>query len=284
MGCRVLDGALFDKFSVLVQVTLIVAKRFRIDVIMCHSQSDRKRPAFLNARDAMRRAVVSSCRHKPGHRPSRPSIMSTPIHRSPGQRFLDMSSTQDSLMDDSEVEDPMSPSPSPVKKKQVKRRKQAAAGPSSSGSAGSAPRAGSRTSSSGAAVWNKPLRADTSLDKRKGKRSSPSTATNVGGPSLSGKSVHDEREHVRHCCYDRTHYFARKSLSLNALQSYHILSYRRTRNSTDGQTQIAIYQCIDEDTLAVPAILASSRNGGLSLSDVRTRRGSGSARHTRHVG
>lgn len=70
MGCRVLDGALFDKFSVLVQVTLIVAKRFRIDVIMCHSQSDRKRPAFLNARDAMRRAVVSSCRHKPGHRPS----------------------------------------------------------------------------------------------------------------------------------------------------------------------------------------------------------------------
>ena len=160
--------------------------------------------------------------------------MSTPIHRSPGQRFLDMSSTQDSLMDDSEVEDPMSPSPSPVKK-QDKRRKQAAARPSSSsGSAGSAPKAGSR--SSGAAVWNKPLRADTSLDKRKGKRSSPSTATNVGGPSLSGKSVHDGREHVRHCCYDRTHYFARKSLSPNALQSYHILSYRRTRNSTHGQT------------------------------------------------
>lgn len=280
MGCRVLDGALFDKFSVLVQVTLIVAKRFRIDVIMCHSQSDRKRPAFLNARDApsCRRVAINRAI---GHRPS---IMSTPIHRSPGQRFLDMSSTQDSLMDDSEVEDPMSPSPSPVKKKQVKRRKQAAAGPSSSGSAGSAPRAGSRTSSSGAAVWNKPLRADTSLDKRKGKRSSPSTATNVGGPSLSGKSVHDEREHVRHCCYDRTHYFARKSLSLNALQSYHILSYRRTRNSTHGQTKIALYQRIDEDTLAVPAILASSRNGGLSLSDVRTRRGSGSARHTRHVG
>lgn len=280
MGCRVLDGALFDKFSVLVQVTLIVAKRFRIDVIMCHSQSDRKRPAFLNARDApsCRRVAINRAI---GHRPS---IMSTPIHRSPGQRFLDMSSTQDSLMDDSEVEDPMSPSPSPVKKKQVKRRKQAAAGPSSFGAAGSAPRAGSRTSSSGAAVWNKPLRADTSLDKRKGKRSSPSTATNVGGPSLSGKSVHDEREHVRHCCYDRTHYFARKSLSLNALQSYHILSYRRTRNSTHGQTKIALYQRIDEDTLAVPAILASSRNGGLSLSDVRTRRGSGSARHTRHVG
>ena len=117
------------------------------------------------------------------------TTMSTPIPRGPGQRFLDMSS-QDSLMDDSEVEDPMSPSPSPIKK-QAKRRKQSAraTSTSSSGSAGSASRAGS--GSSGSPAWNKPLRTDTSRDKRKGKRPSPSTAANVGAPSLSGKSVHD---------------------------------------------------------------------------------------------
>ena len=111
-------------------------------------------------------------------------------------------------MDDSEVEDPMSPSPSPVKKL-VKRRKQCArpTSTSSSGSAGSASRVGS--GSSGAAPWNKPLRADTSRDKRKGKRPSPSAATNVGGPSLSGKSVHDGRARIwdrsRHCSFTTLH-------------------------------------------------------------------------------
>ena len=161
--------------------------------------------------------------------------LSTPIPRGPAQRLLNMSS-QDSLMDDSEVEDPMSPSPSPVKK-QVKRRKQCArpTSTSSSGSAGSASRAGS--GSSGAAAWNKPLRADTSRDKRKGKRPSSSAATNVGGPSLSGKSVHYGRARIwdrsRHCSFTTLHVNLSHSLRYDRI-AYHVLSRRRTRNTTGG--------------------------------------------------
>ena len=148
-------------------------------------------------------------------------------------------SSQDSLMDDSEVEDPMSPSPSPVKK-QVKRRKQSASTLSSgsAGSAGSASRAGS--GSSGAAGWNEPLRPDTSRDKRKGKRPSPSTAANVGEPSLSGKSVHDGRARIwdRPALLLHYSYFARKSLShthCDTIVSHSNISSRcRRRNTSNG--------------------------------------------------
>ena len=189
--------------------------------------------------------------------PNSATTMSTPIPRGPAQRLLDMSS-QDSLMDDSEVEDPMSPSPSPVKKL-VKRRKQCArpTSTSSSGSAGSASRVGS--GSSGAAPWNKPLRADTSRDKRKGKPPSPSAATNVGGPSLSGKSVHDGRARIwdrsRHCSFTTLHVNLSHSLRNDRI-GYHVLSRRRTRNTTDGRTKGAICQRVDEDSLPIPAVLA----------------------------
>jgi hypothetical protein len=179
------------------------------------------------------------------------TIMSTPIPHGPGQRNLDMLS-QDSLMDDSEVEDPMSPSPSPVKK-QVKRRKQSSTS-SSACSAGSASRAGS--GSSGAAAWNKPLRTDTSRDKRKGKRPSPSTATNVGAPCLSGKSVLVVvSETLRHCSYSTLH--VNLSHSFRSYAHDPLLHNRRTRNTTDGKTKGAIRRRLDEHPLPIPAVLAS---------------------------
>ena len=111
--------------------------------------------------------------------------MSTPLARSKGQQYLDLS--QDSLFDDDEVDDPASPSPA---KQQRKRRKQSAVPRnSSSGSAGSAQRAGRGGGGTG---WHAPLGGNagkTAHARRKGKSPSPSAAANTGGSSLSGKSV-----------------------------------------------------------------------------------------------
>ena len=112
--------------------------------------------------------------------------MSTPLARSKGQQYLDLS--QDSLFDDDEVDDPASPSP--AKQQQRKRRKQSAEPRnSSSGSAGSAQRAGRGGGGTG---WHAPLGGNagkTAHARRKGKSPSPSAAANTGGSSLSGKSV-----------------------------------------------------------------------------------------------